>query len=165
MFFFWWGGAGAGPWKNLQILTYVFEWLYCTHVSFFSINHLFCLYAQISVFSNIDEVLSINLPANVFIFGDFNIHHRNWLTYSGGTDRLPQMHLLRWLNLLLRSLTMTLTVMLFWISFFWGYYLFCNGFPSIVKFWSCCYLRIHWLSIKLKTGCPISLHSLWPFSC
>ena len=20
-------------------------------------------------------------------FGDFNIHHKNWLTYSGGTDR------------------------------------------------------------------------------
>ena len=36
---------------------------------------------------NIDEVLSINPYANVFIFGDFNIHHKGWLTYSGGTDR------------------------------------------------------------------------------
>ena len=38
--------------------------------------------------SNIDEVLSINPSANVFVFGDFNIHHKDWLTYSGGTDRL-----------------------------------------------------------------------------
>ena len=40
-----------------------------------------------SILSNIDEVLSINLSANVFVFGDFDIHHKDWLTYSGGTDR------------------------------------------------------------------------------
>ena len=40
-----------------------------------------------SISSNIDEVLSINPPANVFVFGDFNVHHKDWLTYFGGTDR------------------------------------------------------------------------------
>ena len=40
-----------------------------------------------SISSNIDEVLSINPSASVFVFGDFNIHHKDWLTYSGGTDR------------------------------------------------------------------------------
>ena len=40
-----------------------------------------------SVLSNIDEVLSVNPSANVFVFGDFNVHHKDWLTYSGGTDR------------------------------------------------------------------------------
>ena len=35
--------------------------------------------------SNTDQVLSIN-PSAVFVFEDFNIHHRNWLTYSGGTN-------------------------------------------------------------------------------
>ena len=40
-----------------------------------------------SVSSNIDEVLSINPSANVFVFGDFNVHHKDWLTYSSGTDR------------------------------------------------------------------------------
>ena len=40
-----------------------------------------------SISSNIDEVLSINPSANVFVFGDFNIHHKDWLTYLGGTDR------------------------------------------------------------------------------
>ena len=34
-----------------------------------------------------DEVLSINPSANVFVFGDFNIHHKDCLTYYGGTDR------------------------------------------------------------------------------
>ena len=40
-----------------------------------------------SVSSNINDVLSINPSANVFIFGDFNASDKNWLTYSGGTDR------------------------------------------------------------------------------
>ena len=40
-----------------------------------------------SISSNIDEVLSSNPSANVFVFGDFNVHHKDWLTYSGGTDR------------------------------------------------------------------------------
>ena len=40
-----------------------------------------------SISSNIDEVLSINPSANVFVFGDFHVHHKDWLTYSGGTDR------------------------------------------------------------------------------
>ena len=40
-----------------------------------------------SISSNIDEVLSIKASANVFVFGDFNVHHKDWLTYSGGTDR------------------------------------------------------------------------------
>ena len=29
----------------------------------------------------------INPSANVFVFGDFNVHHKDWLTHSGGTDR------------------------------------------------------------------------------
>ena len=40
-----------------------------------------------SISSNLDEVLSIDPSANVFVFGDFNVHHKDWLTYSGGTDR------------------------------------------------------------------------------
>ena len=40
-----------------------------------------------SISSNIDEVLSINPSANIFVFGDFNVHQKDWLTYSGGTDR------------------------------------------------------------------------------
>ena len=36
-----------------------------------------------SISSNIDEVLSINPSVNVFVFGDFNVHHKDWLIYSG----------------------------------------------------------------------------------
>ena len=54
---------------------------------------------------------------------------------------------------------------MWWKGFFWrGTYLFYNGFPSIGKFWSSCFLIFHWLSIKLRRGCSGSLHSLWLFS-
>ena len=33
-----------------------------------------------SVSSNIHEVLSINPSADVFVFGDFKVHHKDWLT-------------------------------------------------------------------------------------
>ena len=67
------------------MFTYVFNWFYFTQclTSFSSTYHLLCLFVS----SNINEVLSINPSANVFVFGDFNIHHKNCLTYSGGTDR------------------------------------------------------------------------------
>ena len=43
-----------------------------------------------SISSNIDEVLSSNIDevpsANLFVFGDFKVHHKDWLTYSGRTD-------------------------------------------------------------------------------
>ena len=61
-----------------------------------SVSYFFLLYRSPSsalctvfdsVSSNIDEVLSINPSANVFVFGDFNVHHKDWLTYSSGTDR------------------------------------------------------------------------------
>ena len=40
-----------------------------------------------SISSNTQEVLSINQSANVFVFVDFNVHLKDLLTYSGGTDR------------------------------------------------------------------------------
>ena len=39
-----------------------------------------------SVSCNIDEVLSINPSANVFVFGGSIVYHKDWLTCSGGTD-------------------------------------------------------------------------------
>ena len=33
----------------------------------------------------------INPSANVFVFGDFNVDHKDWLTYSGGTDRFGEL--------------------------------------------------------------------------
>ena len=86
-----------------------------------------------SISSTIDEVLLINLSGNVFVFADFNINHKDWLTYSGETDRPGELcynfsisndltqivNLPIWIpNCDSHSLTVTLTVLLFWISFF-----------------------------------------------
>ena len=51
---------------------------------FWSPSWWFCMVFD-SISSNIDKILSINSSANVFVFGDCNIHHKDWLTYSGET--------------------------------------------------------------------------------
>ena len=65
-----------------------------------SVSYFFFLYWSPSlslcvvfdyISSNIDEVFSINPSANVFVFGDFNVHDKDCLTYSAGTDR-PVQH-------------------------------------------------------------------------
>ena len=33
------------------------------------------------------RVLSISPSINIFLFEDLNVHHKDWLTYSDGTDR------------------------------------------------------------------------------
>ena len=44
-----------------------------------------------SILSEIDEILSINPSANMFVFGDFKVHHKDWLTCSGGIDRTVEL--------------------------------------------------------------------------
>ena len=44
-----------------------------------------------SISSNINEVLSINPSSNVFVFGDFSVHYKDWLNYSGGSDRPDEL--------------------------------------------------------------------------
>ena len=71
-----------------------------SNVLLHSMSHFFFLYRSPSLLlctvfdpisSNIDQVLSINPSVNVFIFGDFNAHHKDWLTFSGGTDRSAEL--------------------------------------------------------------------------
>ena len=116
--------------KHLPVDSYLYFWLPLGNPVFY----FFFLFrppsSLCSVFdaitSNIDEVFSINPSADVFVFGDFNVCLKDWLTYSGGTDMLvnsiiiilSQMTLLRWLTFLPRSLTVTLTVLLFQIYLF-----------------------------------------------
>ena len=54
-----------------------------------------------SILSNIDEVLSINPSANLFVFGHFNVHHMDRLTYFGGTDRPGELCYYFWTPVLL----------------------------------------------------------------
>ena len=78
-----------------------------------------------SILSNMDDVLSIKPSANVFVFGDFNVHHKDWVTYSGGTDKSDTLcynfsisNNLTRMAVLLRSQTVILIVLLFWIYLF-----------------------------------------------
>ena len=79
-----------------------------------------------SLTSNIDEVLYINPLANAFVFGDFNVHHKDCLAYSGGTDRSGELcynfsisnNLSKMVKFLLGSQTVIPTVLLFSIYLF-----------------------------------------------
>ena len=100
----------------LHSLSYFFPLL----ITFFIFVHGFY-----SISSTIDEVLSINPSANVFVFGDFNVHHKDWLTYSSGTDRPGKLcsnfsisdDLPKRLTFLLGFQTVILIVLFFWISY------------------------------------------------
>ena len=82
--------------QDLSLQNSADSYLCCRLALLHSVSYFFFLYWSPSsslcmvfdsISSNIDEVLSINPSANVFVFGDFNVHHKDWLTYSGGTDR------------------------------------------------------------------------------
>ena len=70
-----------------------------------------------AISSKMDEVLSINPSANLFVFWNFSVHHKYWLTYSGRTDRPSELCYnfsisndrtqMEWLTFLLGSLTAT----------------------------------------------------------
>ena len=77
-----------------------------------------------SISSNMEEALSINPSGDVFVCGDFIVHHKDCVTYSGGTDESGEVCYnfsisddLRWLTFLLRSQTVVVSL-LFWIYFF-----------------------------------------------
>ena len=88
-----------------------------------SLSSLLCLVFD-SVSSNVDEILLINPSASVSVFGDLNVHHKDWLTYSGRTERPGKLfYNFSISNVLMQmvnfptQIPVTLTV-LFWISFF-----------------------------------------------
>ena len=76
--------------------------------------------------ANIDEVLSINPIANVFVFGGFKDDHEDCLTYSGRTDRPGELccnfsisnGLTQMVNFPTRIPDCDSTILLFCISFF-----------------------------------------------
>ena len=82
--------------RHLSLEKYADSYLCFRLALFHSVSYFFFLYRSPTpslcmvfdcISSNIDEVLLMNLSATVFVFGDLNIHHKDWLTYSGGTDR------------------------------------------------------------------------------
>ena len=101
--------------------SYLCFWLAFLHLAFLHFfflyrspsSYLFTVFDSIS--SNIEEVLSINPSANVFVIGDFNVHHKDWLSQMNFL-----VNLLRWISndltqmvtFLLASQTVVLTVLL-----------------------------------------------------
>ena len=125
-----------------------------------------------AISSNIDEVLSINPFYNMLVFGDFKVHHKDWLPYSGGTDRttltifLSKMILLRRLSFLLGSMTVILTVLFF-----------CT-YSSLLKLvFVLKYISIHWgilsrflsqfplINCQTQKVMTVLSQSLWLFLC
>ena len=39
-----------------------------------------------AISDSIDRVISLHPAAQVMVFGDFNVHHKEWLIHSHGTD-------------------------------------------------------------------------------
>ena len=66
-----------------------------------------------SISSNKDEVLSINPSANVFISGDFNVYHKDWLTYSG----VELIDLANSIIILISQTTLTMVKFPTWIPY------------------------------------------------
>ena len=71
------------------------------------------------------------------------------------------MALLKWLNFLLGSLTLTLKVLFFGFISLGATICYFFLWKILIMF----FYRFQWLSFKLKGGCPYSLHSLWLFLC
>ena len=59
----------------------MFYFFFLLSITFFVFVTVFYI-----ILFNIDEVLLINPSANGFVFGGFNIHHKDRLAYSGGSD-------------------------------------------------------------------------------
>ena len=66
-----------------------------------------------SISSNKDEVLSINPSANVFISGDFNVYHKDWLTCSG----VELIDLANSIIILISQTTLTMVKFPTWIPY------------------------------------------------
>ena len=72
--------------ENSADSDFVFGWLYSLECfpSFSTIDHLCHLYVRFLIPFHLTYM---RFSANAFILGDFNVHRKDWLTYSGGTDR------------------------------------------------------------------------------
>ena len=125
--------------------------------SFSSLDHLPCLCARCLILFHLTLMrFSRSTHLLVFVFGDFNVHHRNWSTYSGGTDKFGELSYNFSISNDLTQMpnfptqTVFLTVLLFWNSFF---------LPKLVSVLH--WLSLHWLIlIMLLSQFPLSFHHI-----
>ena len=116
----------------------------------------------------------MNPSANVFVFGDFNAHHKDWLTYSGGTDQPGELcynfsisnELPRRSTFLLGFQTVILIVLLFWIYFFLLMLVFVLQWLSL--HWGILIMLLSQFPLsfhQIHNGMPVSSHSLCQLLC
>ena len=81
------------PLENSADSYFCFRLVLLHSVSYFFFRYQLPLLCRLfdSILSIIDEVFSINPSANVFVFWNFNVHHKDRLTYSGGTNRPSEL--------------------------------------------------------------------------
>ena len=139
--------------ETLQIFTCF--WQALLH----SVCYFFFLYRSLSlslcrvfysISSNMNKILLINPSANVFVFGDFKVHHKDWITYSGGTDKSDEL------------LQFFLKTLLRWLRFLFGsphspallIYLFLLMLVFVLQ-----WLSLHWeILIMLRSQFPLTFH-------
>ena len=142
---------------------------------FFSLFITLCVFVYIfyAISSNIDEARSVRPPANVFVFGDFNVHHRDWLNSFDRTVKLSHNFLnikcCNYSNDLIQTFNFSTlfsdcdsynpALLDVFIS---SNPSVCSSvfFPSFRKLRSCYCFSFNQLCIKFKTRCPLSLRSL-----
>ena len=87
---------------DLSLEKFAFSYLCFQLALIHLVSYLFVLYLSPSlslcmvfdnISHNIEGVLSINSAVNVFFFGDFSVHHKDLLTFSGGTNRSGKLYL------------------------------------------------------------------------
>ena len=133
--------------ETLQILTYVFNWLYFTQClsSFPSISHLLHLCVWFLILFHLTQmmfssIIRTGLPILVELIDLVN----SVIIF------LSQMTLLRWLTFLLGSQTVILIVLLFWI------YLFLLMLVFVLQ-----WLSLHWkILIMLFSQFPLTFHQI-----
>ena len=136
-------------WNKLEWLNWFWQFL-CERSSSFNPKGFYYLYA-----------CSHSLcEGRLAFFGDFNVHHKDWLTYSGGTDRsgglcyknLSQMvNFSTWIPDCGSHSPILLDVFISSDASI----LLCNASLSVGKFWSCSCLSFHWLYMKYTSECLI----------
>ena len=152
----------------------------CTRFALFHLVWYFFLYQSPfstscivfdSVSTSINKALSVHLYAKIFACGDFSVHHKDWLTYSGVTNR-PGELCVTFVSYDLTQGRCTGP----WLpySYTWLWYLQSSTFWLLdrpctlfckVQLGSCGSFSINWLYIKLTKGCYVSSYSFWLLSC
>ena len=72
--------------RNLPGFLFVFDWLYSIQY-FTSFSQLIIILSMCLVFDAVSSnILSIESTVDVFVFGNFMVHHKGWFNYSSETD-------------------------------------------------------------------------------